>query len=310
MAPARRGRALPGGALLALEVVWFRFLQLFMFGTSADVRGDAGGGAAGDRAPAAWPRARGCGRWTAAASLAAGAGALAPALARRLSYAALRRGPAAPTGFDVLEPIVDAGLALPLMLPTCAAFRACSSRCSARPSSASTAPTRARAGLLTLANTLGACGRRARRGFVLLPALGVRALALRARRRCTASWRSLALAPAASAPRRVLWPAAAAVLRSCCSLLFPFGLMANPLPAAGRALSSDPRAERRSAVREGRQRDHARTCAATPRASRCYYRLVTNGLSMSGTTSVGRRYMKLYVYWPLAVHPRTRDARC
>jgi hypothetical protein len=33
------------------------------------------------------------------------------------------------------------------------------------------------------------------------------------------------------------------------------------------------------------------------------YRLVTNGFSMSGTGMMSDRYMKLYVYWPVAVHP-------
>ena len=32
-----------------------------------------------------------------------------------------------------------------------------------------------------------------------------------------------------------------------------------------------------------------------------FYRLVTNGYSMSATTVIGKRYMKLYVYLPLAL---------
>ena len=36
------------------------------------------------------------------------------------------------------------------------------------------------------------------------------------------------------------------------------------------------------------------------------YRLVTNGYSMSSTDSRSRRYMKLYVYLPVAVHPELR----
>jgi len=39
-----------------------------------------------------------------------------------------------------------------------------------------------------------------------------------------------------------------------------------------------------------------------------YYRLVTNSHSMSATTLLSRRYMKMYVYWPVAVHPHVRKA--
>ena len=38
------------------------------------------------------------------------------------------------------------------------------------------------------------------------------------------------------------------------------------------------------------------------------YRLVTNGMSMSGTGFFSDRYMKTFVYWPLAVHPHPRRA--
>ena len=38
------------------------------------------------------------------------------------------------------------------------------------------------------------------------------------------------------------------------------------------------------------------------------YRLVTNGFSMSGTGMVSDRYMKLYVYWPVAMQPRIERA--
>jgi hypothetical protein len=39
-----------------------------------------------------------------------------------------------------------------------------------------------------------------------------------------------------------------------------------------------------------------------------YYRLCTDSFWMSGTTVRGRRYMKLFVYWPIAVHPEPRRA--
>jgi hypothetical protein len=39
-----------------------------------------------------------------------------------------------------------------------------------------------------------------------------------------------------------------------------------------------------------------------------YHRLMTNGHSMSATTYRGRRYMKLYAYWAMAVNPSARKA--
>ena len=39
-----------------------------------------------------------------------------------------------------------------------------------------------------------------------------------------------------------------------------------------------------------------------------HYRLVTNGYSMSGTALIAKRYMKLYVYLPLALRSDARDA--
>ncbi len=39
-----------------------------------------------------------------------------------------------------------------------------------------------------------------------------------------------------------------------------------------------------------------------------YYRLMTNNYSMSGTTLKAKRYMKLFVYWPVAVHPKPERA--
>jgi spermidine synthase len=38
------------------------------------------------------------------------------------------------------------------------------------------------------------------------------------------------------------------------------------------------------------------------------YTMLTNAYSMSGTKLQSRRYMKLYVYWPMAVHPNLKHA--
>jgi spermidine synthase len=39
-----------------------------------------------------------------------------------------------------------------------------------------------------------------------------------------------------------------------------------------------------------------------------YYRLVTNGFSMSATNPVNQRYMRSFAYLPIALHPQARDA--
>ncbi len=38
------------------------------------------------------------------------------------------------------------------------------------------------------------------------------------------------------------------------------------------------------------------------------YRMITNDYSMSSTTLVALRYMRLYVWWPMAVRPESRKA--
>jgi spermidine synthase len=39
-----------------------------------------------------------------------------------------------------------------------------------------------------------------------------------------------------------------------------------------------------------------------------FYELITNSYQMAGTDYRGRRYMKLFVYWPAAVHPQLKHA--
>ena len=35
-----------------------------------------------------------------------------------------------------------------------------------------------------------------------------------------------------------------------------------------------------------------------------YHRIITNGFSLTGTTNIGQRYMRLFAYWPLVVQAR------
>lgn len=89
-------------------------------------------------------------------------------------------------------------------------------------------------------------------------------------------------------------------------LLFPFGFMdVHYLKIPFERYSEN--GEKRMSVREGvvetlqyLQKD----LLGQPH----YHRLVTNSHTMSGTWMSARRYMKLFVYWPVAVHPGMKNA--
>ena len=84
--------------------------------------------------------------------------------------------------------------------------------------------------------------------------------------------------------------------------LFPFGLMDNRyLARVVRRFSGD--GSRPLALREGLT-ETVLIMRKDVLGEPLSYRLVTNGFSMSGTGMVSDRYMKLFVYWPVAVHPR------
>ena len=88
--------------------------------------------------------------------------------------------------------------------------------------------------------------------------------------------------------------------------LFPFGLMRRhfvPL-VIDRYKSSDPQL---LAMREGLT-ETVMYLRQSFRGQPLYHRLMTNGHSMSATTYRGRRYMKLYAYWAMAVNPSARKA--
>jgi predicted membrane-bound spermidine synthase len=290
---------LAGGALLALEVVWFRLLLLFLFGSSAHfalmlavvLAGIAGGGLAGS----AWLARRPAGHEAAAAvCFAAGAATL-------LGYLAYSAG--SPGRID--SPLGGLGLSLTLMLPTCvlsgALFTLVGRALQVLVPEASAA-----AGRLTLANTLGAMTGALAGGLLLLPALGAEATL----------WSVAALYGLAGL---LCWPRPAgfrapagrsAALGAAAALglllsSFPFGRMQHRLLALVRS-HAEPELVL-VAAREGR----GETIQYTRRelfGRPLYYRLLTNGFSMSGTNLAGQRYMGLYAYWPAALHPRAESA--
>ena len=294
---------LAGGTLLALEVVWFRFLQLFVYGTSlifaamlaVVLLGIGTGGVIAAQWLSRDPRAQ---RFTPLVALAAG-------VAVELSYAWFEPRVGG-TAYTTSNSAAAFTLFLRLMLPTSllsgVLFTLLGAAQHQEFGEAATS-----AGQLTFANTLGAMVGPLLGGFVLLPHLGIEKAILTS----MLSYGLIALlatvipaAPQAKRYRRVVW--AVAALFAVFSGYFTLGLMKRyfiPL-VIERYKSGDPKLV---ALREGltetdmylRTSFHERPL---------YHRLMTNGHSMSATTFRGRRYMKLYVYWALAVNPDIRRA--
>lgn len=298
------GAFLSGATFLALEVVWFRLLALFVYGTSLVFASllavVLAGIALGGLTAARWLRD---GRRAAPALPGL---ALASACATLATYA----------GFDtVLGALLAPGqaaaalwhvalLAVPLMLPVAwlsgLLFTALGE--AARKTLGGEART---AGLLTLANTVGgACGSLLA-GFWLLPRVGLEGSIL-------------GLAGVYVAIAALTWPAsatdarrpgAAAVLAAGLAVLFavfPSGILRERF-LVHPTLSFQEPTSRIVAVREGLLQ--TLVLMRTERFGRpLHVRLFTDGFSMSGTNAHSRRYMKAYVYLPVAIHPGLRDA--
>jgi len=289
-----------GAALLALEVVWFRFLSMFLTGTSLSfvlmLAVVLLGIGCGGFVASAWLRADpDAARFLRPTLVAAGALTV-------VTYAAF-------AGVDGLQKLASSpervlGLGLRLMLPVSllsgVAFTLLGhSSHAGRGSEARTV------GRLTFANTLGALAGSLAGGFLLLPLVGMeRSLAV------------LALAYGAAAlllpgPGRLSLAARTAqasvlAIYVLSLLLFPFGLMERRYFAAlGKRFGGD--GSRIVAVREGATETVVYMRRDLP-TEPPVFRLVTNGFSMSGTTLASRRYMSLYAWWPAAVHPDLRRA--
>lgn len=161
-------------------------------------------------------------------------------------------------------------------------------------------------GMTTFSNTLGAMAGSLLGGFVLLPLLGMeKSLFLLAGAYGVAA----IVAPSAGQqgvprPARFVMPAAAAALALSLTL-FPFGLMQRSYFGILTTKLGDE--HELVATRES-------VTATIHYYSKPYhdeplfYRLATNGYSMSATSTHARRYMKLYVYLPVAFEPDMRDA--
>jgi predicted membrane-bound spermidine synthase len=283
-----------GLALMALEVIWFRFLSMFALNTtltfSLMLAVVLSGIGLGGLVASAWLRRRP--RVTVyLVSLALGAATVSAA-----SYAL----------FDVLTGSSTAVQWHDVLWTACCLTAATSFLSGAiftvlgQVLRATAARDSSAAAWLTLLNTSGAmCGSLAAT-FVLLPMLGIEraifALAVLYALTGLAAMRlPLAWSPAA---RRVTGVALIAAVLALAR--FPFGLMAGDYVArAASKYTADG-----STIVDTREGPSETIFLLENRwlGKPLYHRLVTNGFSMASTRLTDERYMRYFVYWPLLMH--------
>lgn len=159
------------------------------------------------------------------------------------------------------------------------------------------------AGIATFYNTTGAMLGSLVAGFVLLPILGMELsfFVIAA----TYSGLAFVVPSEEQAGRQTLVSRYGSIAVALTTLvLFPFGLMqASYFVDRIATLPNHSLVATREGLIET-IRYFSRDVYGKPK----YYRLVTNGHSMSATSTAAKRYMKLYVYLPIALKPDTRDA--
>jgi predicted membrane-bound spermidine synthase len=301
---------LSGALLLGLEVVWFRFLQLFLLGSSlifavmlaVVLLGIAGGGLLASLWLSVRERHY---RYAPAVALAAAALTAFTYLSFDDGFGIYGAYPVKPVPDPGPAFAIVAGLCLPVCILSGVLFTFLG-RALSRETGDETRATAA----VTLANTMGAMAGSLLAAFGLIPLAGVEgSFFLLGAGYGAVFLSSLGAgeeleASAHRSERLVLGLAAAGV--ALLFAFFPFGLMQNHfLPLTTRPHASD--GATLAAMREGRTETalYLRTDLwEQPR----YYRLVTNGFSMSSSTVRSQRYMRLYAYWPAALHPGPKTA--
>lgn len=297
---------LAGATLLALEVVWFRFLQLFVMGTSltfaamlATVLLGIGLGSLGAYG---WLHLQP----DAERQLAVVAGLAG--LATVITYAAFTNVTARYGSRYIVELPLVLEISSRLMLPTCFLSGALFALLGKRLKEEISGESRT-AAMLTLANTVGATAGALLGGFILLPSLGVEgslvALASCYALVAAAVWSGRNRGVKTSLGEAAMSGAAALALVAALSF-FPSGLMKNHFMRV--ALTRwRPMGGRVIAVREGLLETitYLRTSLWDEPV---FYRLLVNGFSMSASSVFARRYMNLFVYLPVALHPAPKKA--
>ena len=289
---------LSGMVLLALEVIWFRFMILFFPSFSLNfalmLATVLAGISVGGAAAAIWfrrsERAHG---WLASALLINGA--LVILLYSNFGWTW--------EWFGGSDPVVHIlWRSLFLMFPVCLASGLIFTMLGNALFQQLQSETRA-TGLLTLANTVGGAVGSLAAGFLLIPQLGIElSLLALAVTYGVAAIVAFDRSGLVRHGRRLAVAITAAVCFVAALLAFPFGLMATDFLALPAAPYADRYGEQQIATVEG----VAETIQYL-RKDLCgepvYHRLITNNHSMSSTQVGDRRYMKLYVYLPVAVHP-------
>ncbi len=294
-----------GGILLALEVVWFRFLLLFVHASSlafaillAVVLAGIGSGSllasrALTRRPEAW-------RLLPAVALTSGLLTLA-------TYVLFGAAPALAGLTGGPRWLHTTQLALFLMFPVSLLSGALFTLLGTALMREAGGVTRS-AGLLTLANTTGAMLGSLAAGFVLLPALGMETSI----RLLAAAYAAAALLLVLGGLRPVSHGQSLAVVVSGGLLLlsmafFPTGLAERSYLRAPLAWFAENEGAVAVETREGLT--ETLTYLRRERfGETVYYRLITNSHSMSATLLTAERYMKLFVYLPVALQPELRSA--
>jgi predicted membrane-bound spermidine synthase len=297
---------LSGFCLLALEVVWFRFLLLFVQGRTTAfalmlcivLAGIGLGGLAASLWLRIVPEAHRFGSPIAFAAglLCAGSYAVFP----------LVIAPFATSFYAIIKTLDILRLGVPLMFPVSflsGVFFTLMGAALRTTVASETAAT----GTLTLANTVGAALGSLVGGFIFLPVSGMeKSIFLIA---LIYGGIGTVLLIRSPAPRRIAYASAAVFLLS--AAFFPFGLMEKRLlqVPVNQFLQGTQTVGRGkiSAIREGLT-ETIIYLEIQFLGRPISYEMLTNSFQMAGTDYVSRRYMKLFVYWPVALHPNPKRA--
>jgi spermidine synthase len=296
---------LSGAILLALEVVWFRFLHLFVHGGSlafALMLGTVLAGIGLGGLMAGWWLRRDPGAFRHGASLALAAGCVSV-----LVYAGFDSAIAPFATHYVRDPRDILWLTWVLTFPGSVLSGVLFTLIGAALNQEVQRETRA-AGLVTLANTVGGGLGSAAAGFVLLPLVGMEtSFFLLASLYGIVALLLLGARPRDASPAGALSRGPALILFALAIGFFPFGLMESGYLQLPVRRQGDSSRYQVVAIREGTSETiiYLRKHLFGEPVS---YTLLTDGFSMAGTRERARRYMKLFVYWPVALRPNPERA--
>jgi spermidine synthase len=161
-------------------------------------------------------------------------------------------------------------------------------------------------GLLTLANTAGGMFGSLIAGFIFIPYLGIeKSFFIFALSYGMIAFIVFEKEQFIQLKKKLSIQHVAIAAYFICLMIFPFGFM-NIHYLKIPFTQYNMKGERQVAVREGVSETiqyFQKDLLNKP----YYHRLVTNNHSMSATTLGAKRYMKAFVYWPIAIHPEIKD---